>query len=694
MGDPPVGRHWLLGVLDRTGRLPPDTPVLAATTPLAEAWVAAAEAAGVDDAMLAILVGAHYRLKPADLTKAEPRAQRLVPESFARKHLLLPLRETDRELVVATADPSDFEAEQGIGFASGRTPVFEIAPPTALQAAVDLAYSPDRALDSLLEKLPHQEDELVRLVEGGEPDHLTEDDVESAPVVKLTSLIFRDAIRQRASDIHIEPGRDGGRVRFRVDGVMRQYMQLPMPALYRILSRIKIMGQLDIADRLRPQDGRARIGLGNFEYDLRISTVPTREAEKAEIRLLNPQGMSGLAEVGFSEEIMKRFREVLGSRDGIVVVTGPTGSGKTTSLYGALQEVATEDVNIMTVEDPIEYELPGVTQIQVEPKRGVTFASALRAILRQDPDVILVGEIRDLETAEVAVQASMTGHLVLATLHTNDAVGVIQRLGDLGLDTPSIAGTLRAVLAQRLVRRLCEDCSVPAPDGLPKGEAELALRYGIRPTRIRVGCDVCGGTGYRGRLPIAELLVADEGVRAAIGRGGSHAEIRDAAVAGGMRLLDELALEPVRAGLTTLEEIAREMGEPEQAVAPDQPHVLLVDDDAVNRTLAKTLLVKNGYRVTEAVDGEDAVARLSSNGNYSLMVLDLDMPKMGGREVLQHVRSTMSTAGLPVVVLTGTNDKDAEIELMDAGADDYIRKPLDPPRFVTRLKAALRRAAG
>ncbi len=293
MGDPSVGRHWLLGVLDRTGRLPPDTPVMAATTPLAEAWSTAAEAAGVDDAMLAILVGAHYRLKPADLTKAEPHAQRLIPESFARKHLLLPLRETDRELVVATADPSDFEAEQGIGFASGRTPVFEIAPPAALQAAVDLVYSPDRALDSLLEKLPDQEDEMVRLVEGGEPDQLTEDDVESAPVVKLTSLILRDAVRQRASDIHIEPGREGGRVRFRVDGVMRQYMQLPMPALHRILSRIKIMGQLDIADRLRPQDGRARIGLGNFEYDLRISTVPTREAEKGGDPAPQPAGHVG-----------------------------------------------------------------------------------------------------------------------------------------------------------------------------------------------------------------------------------------------------------------------------------------------------------------------------------------------------------------------------------------------------------------
>ena len=694
MGDPTVGRHWLLGVLDRTGRLPPDTPGLDPNTPLAEAWDIAAKVAAVDDAMLAVLVGAHYRLKPADLTTADPRALRLVPESFARQHLLLPLRETDRELVVATADPSDFEAEQGLGFASGRTPVFEITPPATLRAAVDLAYSPDRALGALLDRLPNQ-DEMIRLVEGGEPDLLTEDDVESGPVVKLTSLILRDAIRQRASDVHIEPGRDGGRVRYRVDGVMRQYMQLPMPALYRVLSRVKIMGQLDIADRLRPQDGRARIGVGAFEYDLRISTVPTREAEKAVIRILNPQGMSGLGQVGLSDEITKRLREVLGSRDGLVVVTGPTGSGKTTSLYGALQEVATEDVNIMTVEDPIEYELKGITQIQVETRRGVTFASALRAILRQDPDVILVGEIRDLETAEVAAQASMTGHLVLATLHTNDAVGVVQRLGDLGLDTASISGTLRAVLAQRLVRRLCEDCSVDAPDELPEVEARLALRYGVRPAKIKVGCSACGETGYRGRVPIAELMVTDEGVRAAIVKGASHGELRDAAVAGGMRMMDDLALEPVRAGATTLEEIAREMGEPEPAVSsPGEPHVLLVDDDAVNRTLAKTLLVKHGYRVTEAVDGEDAVTQLGSNGQYALMVLDLDMPRMGGREVLQHVRSNMATAGLPVVVLTGTNDKDAEIELMDAGADDYIRKPLDPPRFVTRLKAALRRAAG
>ncbi len=699
MSDPRPSTHWLRTVVERADLDPLPADALPAGITAVAAWDAVCEATGLSHTALAQRVADHYRLALADLTKVEARTLRLIPDTFARRHTVVPLRETDRDLAVATCDPTDLEAEQSLAFASGRRPVFEIATPDALAMAIEQHYSPTRVVASLLEGLRQEDADLVQLVEAGPAEEVGLEEVEAEPVVRLTSLILREAILQRASDLHFEPGREGGRVRFRVDGVMRTHMQLPMPALNRVLSRLKIMGRLDIADRLRPQDGKARIVVEGREYDLRISTVPTRDAEKAVLRVLDTGAAKALGEIGMPPEELDRFRALLGQRDGILVVTGPTGSGKSTTLYAALREIATEEVNIMTVEDPVEYELAGITQIQVEPKRGVTFAAALRSILRQDPDVILVGEIRDLETAEMAVQAAMTGHLVLATLHTNDAVGVVQRLLDLGLERPAIADSIRGVLAQRLVRRVCEACARPAGDGpLPEDEARLAERYGRRPARVAAGCEKCGQSGYRGRLPVTELMIVDEAMRRMIARGDESGAILGVARAGGMRLLDEVALDHAAAGRTTLSEIGRELGEP-AAVGPqaedgDQPHLLLVDDDAVNRTLARTLLAKHGYRITEAGDGVEALECLAGRDTFSLMVLDLDMPRKGGREVLQQVRATVATAGLPVVVLTGTHDEASEIELMDAGADDYIRKPIDPPRFVSRIKAALRRAAG
>jgi type II secretory ATPase GspE/PulE/Tfp pilus assembly ATPase PilB-like protein/ActR/RegA family two-component response regulator len=688
--------HWLVDVLERASRAQVAPLDLNGGSSQEAVWAAVGAAYGLNPGELAELVARHFRLAVADLQTAQPRAVRLVTDGLARRHLILPLRESDRELVVATADPTNLEAEKELGFVSGRTPVFAVAPPDALQTAIGTWYAPNRLVASLVESVADDAADLVQLIDEGPVEQVTEEDVESEPVVKLTAVILRDAIVQRASDIHFEPGRDGAAVRFRVDGVLKRHVLLPMPALTRVLSRIKIMGRLDIADRLRPQDGRARVMVQGREYDLRISTVPTRDAEKVVIRILNTRQTTSLEECGLPAPELERLRQVVGQRDGIVVVTGPTGSGKTTTLYSAIRELATVEVNVMTVEDPVEYDLPGITQIQVEPKRGVTFVSALRAILRQDPDVILVGEIRDLETAEVAVQASMTGHLVLATLHTNDAIGVIQRLVDLGLDRSSIADSLRAALAQRLVRRFCPSCARPANGRLPETEARLAARYGLTPPKVAVGCAECAHTGYLGRLPIVEVLTVDRRVRDLIARGATSSEILDASRAAGMRGLEETALEPVRAGLTSLSEIARELGEPSVPPAPseesDEPTILLVDDDAVNRTLARKLLQKHGYRVTEAGDGLEALDRLAQE-RFTLMVLDLDMPRMGGREVLHRVRADVATVALPVVVLTGTHDENAEIEVMEAGADDYVRKPIDPPRFAARVKAALRRAA-
>lgn len=747
-------RHWLLSVAERVGLPGADHLELEPNVPVADAWEEVCRTTGIAPKNLAEHVAAHFRLAVADLERAESKALKLVPESVARRYGVLPLRETNRDLFVATSDPTDLAVEQALGFASGRAPVFEVAPPGEIEEVIESLYSPERALEGLLQAVPAAELDRVSVVEEETAEKVSAREAEMAPVVKLTNLILREAVEQGASDIHIEPGRAGGHVRFRVDGVMRQYMQLPMPALNRVVSRVKILSGLDIADRLRPQDGKTRIRVREKSLDVRVSTVPIRDSEKAVLRILDPQGSLGLEDLGFPQIELDHVRQLLSFRDGIVLVTGPTGSGKTTTLYAALQELSTGETNIMTVEDPVEYELPGIAQIQIEPRRGVTFASALRAALRQDPDVILVGEIRDLETAEVALQASLTGHLVLATLHTNDAVGSIARLVDLGLDRALVAESLRGAVAQRLGRRVCPECVASVESGeVSESDAQLQKQYGVATTVRGAGCRRCGHTGYRGRAAFVEVLLITPEIKRLITQGADSSTITSAARGEGFRLIREVALEAVRDGVTTLEEVDRTLGESAETVAvaagrdrdrrttdeivaatlaaaaeqadvgagtatrpqvegarrvtpprgaaaspigeetEQAPHILLVDDDGVLRAMARSLLEKNGYVVSEARDGAHAIEQIEGDRQFDLMVLDLNMPRVSGRDVLRRVRGSVATAGLPVIVLTGSGGGDLEIKLMAEGADDYIHKPLEPQRFVARVRAALRRAA-
>jgi type II secretory ATPase GspE/PulE/Tfp pilus assembly ATPase PilB-like protein/ActR/RegA family two-component response regulator len=688
-------QHWIVDLVRRSGLTDGGLLVIEAQASSSTAWAEVCRVCHVTEKQLAERVAAHFKLRVANLDLAEARALKHVPESVARRYSIIPLRENDRQLVVATANPGDIAVEQALAFASSRTPIFEVASPAALLAALDASYSPDRTVETLLKSVGADVIDEVEVLEENAPETIATRELEAAPIVKLTKLILQQAITGRASDIHIEPGRSVGAVRLRIDGVMQQHMQLPMTAITRLVSRIKVLGKLDIADRMRPQDGGARVQVHGQTYDLRISTVPTREAEKAVIRILDPSGAQRLEDLGMGAPELVRFRQLLAHREGIVVVTGPTGSGKTTTLYAAIRELATGKINIMTVEDPVEYELAGITQIQVDPKRGVTFASALRAILRQDPDVIFVGEIRDLDTAEIAVQASITGHLVLATLHTNDAVGVFPRLADLGLSNASIAGALRGVMAQRLVRRLCERCHEEITGPLTESEVQLSRRHGVRPKARAAGCEYCGRTGFRGRIAVSDVLINNLELRRVATAGGDSSDLERAAVAGGMRSMRVAALEMVAAGVTTLEEIDRVLGEATEAKpapAVDQPQVLLVDDDALVRRLGRALLEKNGFNITEVSDGPAALEHLARDPDYSLMVLDLSMPGMGGLEVLRHIRRTAGVASLPVIILTGSENQESEADIMDAGADDYIRKPIDPARFIARVKAVLRRA--
>ncbi len=690
--------HWLVRIAERAGLGERDRPEISASTKAREAWGDVVKAYELSDEKLSELVGEYFRLDVADFGRADPNAPLLIPETMSRKHHVFPLLEDDRHFVVATCDPTDVEAERALGFSTGRTPLFEIASPGILQEALDKKYSPEKAIETLLGGLTEDISlDAVKLVEEMvAPESVSETDAAATPVVKLANLIIRDGINAGASDIHIEPGRSIGAVRYRVDGVLRKHMDLPMSALNRIISRIKVLSRLDIADRLRPQDGKARVQVKERGYDLRVSTIPAGGAEKCVIRILDSSASLTLDDLELPQVELERLRSLLQHRDGVVIVTGPTGSGKTTTLYGALRELADGKVNIMTVEDPIEYELAGITQTQVETKQGMTFAGALRAMLRQDPDVILVGEIRDKETAVTAAQAAMTGHLVLATVHANDAVSAVARLADLGLQFGTIAQTLRGAIAQRLLRRVCPTCAETVRGQLTADERRLTDRHGMEPIVRAVGCPECGFTGYRGRLPVNEVLVVSPRIQQAIEQRKGWATMSRIAEQGGMRNMHSVGLEWVQQGRTTLVEVERVLGQTLDEEAEEKekgpPRILLVDDDEDARLLMRTLLERDGYVVLEVDDGHKAIDLLKKDQEFNLVILDLAMPGLDGRAVLQQVRGSVETAALPVLIRTGTGSDEIEAELLEAGADDYVEKSVDADRFMARVHAVLRRA--
>jgi type II secretory ATPase GspE/PulE/Tfp pilus assembly ATPase PilB-like protein len=552
------GNHWLVTALRAAGVARSETLATKSTTAIEEAWASVRATCGISDAQLVEIVARHFRLPVAvtDKTATAPIAR--LPEKIARKYSVFPLREEAGQLVVAVSDPNDFVVEQALSFALRKRPIYEIASPAQIRAWLNAGYS-DRTVELLLSSVGAEIAEAVRVVKDVGPESVGDTEVDAAPVIKLTNVILRDAINAGASDIHLEPHANSAVVRYRIDGVLENYLEIPLPALTRVISRIKILADLDIADRMRPQDGHSRVQIDGRKHDLRVSTVPTRKTEKLVIRIIQPEGNKRLSDIGAPEQEIQRLRELLSYRDGIVVVTGPTGSGKTTTLYAALREIATSQVNVMSVEDPVEYELSGITQIQVEPDRDVTFSSALRAILRQDPDIIFVGEIRDQETAEIAVHASMTGHLVLATLHTNDAITSIARFGQLGINNASVAATLRGAVAQRLLRRVCAACALQVDGDVNEAEERLAAAFGCLPVMRSRGCRVCNHSGFRGRLPIMEAMAVAP-IEDMITAGASTPDLYHAAVAAGMRPMLQVALEFVESGQTTLQEVERVLG--------------------------------------------------------------------------------------------------------------------------------------
>src|SRR5437016_5597388 len=435
MPDPTFPDEWLAhsveGVLSADGL----AELRVKATPERTLWeTLVAEKIASDEQILSAL-STRFRLKLADVSTIDPKVREGVPEQLARRYRVLPLRITDSYLEVATANPFDLDAEKALAFATAREIRSLLAAPSRIAAKLDEMYRPEKALDKMLQGMEGSAD-LVLHPEA-EPDELVVSEAEASqrPVVRLVDLIISEGILSRSSDIHIEPEEGGVAVRYRIDGVLRQVMKIPRQAGLPLISRIKIMSQLDIADRLRPQDGRARVSVNGQPIDLRVSTLPAQLGDRVVIRILDARApvksLDSLLAMPVRREVSERLLE---NHEGIILVTGPTGSGKTTTLYSCINQIKGEGVNIVTVEDPVEYRMAGIVQVQTQEKAGLTFASALRSILRQDPNVLLVGEIRDAETAQIAVQASLTGHLVLSTLHTNDAANAVTRLVDIGVE--------------------------------------------------------------------------------------------------------------------------------------------------------------------------------------------------------------------------------------------------------------------
>ncbi len=472
-------------------------------------------------------------------------------------HGLLPVRREDGQLVVATwRETVDVQALDDLRLLFDAPIVLVHAPMDDVRAAIQRVYGAEEtSAEQVIAGLSaHATDDST--------DDLALDDLVSlaneAPVVKLVNLLLLEAIEARASDVHLEAYAGELRVRYRIDGVLQDAPTPPAGLKAAVISRIKIMADLDIAERRVPQDGRIRLRLQDRQVDVRVSTIPTLHGESVVLRLLDKErGRIALEDLGMSDETLRRFMEAVARPHGIVLVTGPTGSGKTTTLYAAIDRIRTGREKILTVEDPVEYELPGVPQMPVNERLGVTFATALRALLRQDPDVILVGEIRDEETADIATHAALTGHLVLSTLHTNDAVGALTRLLDLGVPPYLVASTVEAVLAQRLVRRVCERCREEV-----QAERDVAGEFGLPPGSLPViargaGCDACRGTGFRGRTGIYELLIVDDAIRTEVLQRPSAGTLRRLAIEGGLTTLRQDGLRLVRQGITTPEEVLR-----------------------------------------------------------------------------------------------------------------------------------------
>ena len=683
----------------------------------------------------------HLELLGAEMPDISAEVAAVLPADFCRKHVVVPLSLQGKTLRLALVDPMDLSTTQDAEFRTGRRVVAVVANPTSIQALLDKIYPPPNQNQLMDLSVADPQGEVEALDENDmeivDPGKLTKD-TQMPPVVRLANLILSGAAKEGASDIHLEPKENHLQVRYRVDGLLRDVLKIPKSQQAATISRMKITSGMDISDRRRPQDGRSRLKFEGKRIDLRVSTLPTQFGEKVVIRLLDStRAQIAMEEMNLTPDNLHTFQLMLSRPQGMILVTGPTGSGKSSTLYTSLNWVKSPTKNIITVEDPIEYQLDGVNQVQINTKAGITFAAGLRSILRQDPNVILVGEIRDQETAGIALEAAQTGHLLLSTLHTNDAPATISRLLDLGIEPFLIASAVIGILAQRLVRRPCASCMVPQA---PSAQSiEMAGGLSLLPADAKWvagrGCPECKQSGYKGRLAIHELLVVNEEVRELITRKAPEHAIRKAARNAGMRTLLEDGILKAAQGLTTLEAVVRVVSSDDTAVlkedstkpaAPVRPaalaqieealselepdemltiageesapsdsqgkeRVLVVEDSRTILAVVKYFLELEGFEVLEARDGIVGL-EVAKREQPQVIVTDYNMPGMDGVALVKALRADPLTRGIAVLMLTSENNVEKEAQALEAGVDDYILKPVEPRRLAARVKSVLARS--
>ena len=491
----------------------------------------------------------------------DPAVAKLVPEDVATKHTVVPVNRAGSTLVLATADPSNIFAIDDIKFLTGYNIEVVVASEEAIKRAIERVYDQGQDLSEVMEGFDDSDFEVIQDGDDLDVNELARES-EDAPVVKLVNLILTDAVKRGASDIHLEPYEKSFRVRYRIDGLLYEVMKPPLKLKNALTSRLKIMSELDIAERRLPQDGRIKLKMGRGkEMDYRVSVLPTLFGEKVVLRLLDKSNLQlDMTKLGFEPHQLSTFKDCIHRPYGMVLVTGPTGSGKTTSLYSALSELNKTSENISTAEDPVEFNLAGINQVQMHEEIGLNFAAALRSFLRQDPDIIMVGEIRDFETAEIAVKAALTGHMVLSTLHTNDAPSTVNRLLNMGIEPFLVASSVNCILAQRLARKVCDECKQPDPDVTKEALLEAGLDENeagaVVPLKGR-GCRACSETGYKGRIAIYEVMEMAEELKEFVLNGASGIELKREAIRLGMTTLRRSALNKLREGITTLGEVLR-----------------------------------------------------------------------------------------------------------------------------------------
>lgn len=626
------------------------------------------------------------------------------------KHRMIPIKREGKEVLIAIANPFDREALQAYEFATSNKIKVGIAKESQIVAM--LAQHCPQAHVSSQNSISGDEVEIIEA--SAEEADLDYSDHRAPPIVRLVNRIIADAIALDASDIHLEPGTSALSVRFRIDGVLQEIATIPSRLQANVIARIKVLSRMDVSEKRRPQDGRLRVKYKSKGMDLRVSTLPTSFGEKIVLRLLKSSYSTlSFEALGMPESIKTRVSNALRHKGRMFLVCGPTGAGKTTTLYVALNQLQDGKTNISTVEDPIEYRFPKINQIQVNQKTDVTFASVLRSLLRQDPDIIMVGEIRDSETIQITLQAAQTGHLVLSTVHTNDAPSAVTRMIHLGADATLLSSSLIGVLAQRLVRKTCDKCRTRLDAEDLKRYGACLARYSIDPKNLRKGrgCEACLYTGYKGRIGIFSYLEVTDAVADAIFRRASQEELITIAKSQGFTDIEEQAIHLLSSNLTTYDEVRGYIDtgvgnaiatspittnvtndtanqSSTKVSRSETPSILVIDDNSTVRKMITTLLKKELLTVKEASGGIEAYNLIVSS-KPTMIICDISMPDMDGIELLRRLKREKQLRDIPVIMLTADDSPDQELLLLDLGAKDFISKRTSAPIILSRIRKVL-----